>query len=75
MSWRIVQGYPERILAIYIRDVTDTVRSNRIQAIVENGAAADHAVQIGLIPQTTMPQIIDDKVQGDAKLTLVEELL
>ncbi len=47
---QVVEHYPDRILAIYIRDVTGHKRDGHIQEIVES--TADHGVEMLLMPDT-----------------------
>lgn len=87
---QIVQDFPGRIKAIYIRDVTeDPERAEAVHAlgreVAESGtslilskdtiAAARHAVESGFISPTALELIELDRKHDDAEPTLAEKLL
>jgi phosphatidate phosphatase APP1 len=86
---QVVHQYPGRVRAVYIRDVTAQERDRRVQTIVESVAAAgvemqfvpdtvaaaEHAVQKGLISRTALFHIKADKVADEQKPSRVEQLL
>ncbi len=79
----VVSKYPDRILAIYIRDVklpekkkvvmeiSETLKGQEVDLVlVENTVeAAEHAATAGLIFTNAIPQIERDKDQDDGKIS------
>ena len=47
---RVVEAYPGRVLAIYIRDVSEDVRDGEVQTIAAR--LAEHGVEMLLVPDT-----------------------
>lgn len=85
----VVKRYPGRILAIYIRDVASKAQDKHMLILIESltgagvemlfvsdtVAAAEHAAQKGLIPQTALPDIRLDKALDEKEPTQVEQIL
>jgi phosphatidate phosphatase APP1 len=83
----VVNRYPERILAVYIRDVmlperkkiavdiSESLKTKKIEmVIVENTVeAAEHAAKAGLIFKEAIPDIHTDKKQDKGELPGKEE--
>jgi phosphatidate phosphatase APP1 len=83
----VVNQYPERILAVYIRDVmlperkkiavdiSESLKTKKIEmVIVENTVeAAEHAAKTGLIFKEAIPDIHTDKKQDKGELPGKEE--
>lgn len=77
----LVHSYPGRIRAIYIRDVTTPQRDREVRAIADEVAArgvemvlaedtiaaAEHAVQQGLISEVALPRIRREKLQDEQR--------
>lgn len=86
---QVVNDYPGRICAIYIRDVTLKQRRQTIRQLVEelhgvgvpmvlaadSVAAAQHAAEQGLIDAAALPAIITDKRRDETAPTALEEML
>jgi phosphatidate phosphatase APP1 len=84
----IVTAFPDRILAIYIRDVQvshrekiaaeiakELVKNSVEMIIVDNTVeAAEHAAKIGLIYTEALPPIVMDKKQDKGEIPGKEEL-
>ena len=84
----VVRKYPNRILAIYIRDVqlADRERiamdvakdllSDKVEMIIVDNTieAAEHAAQIGLIFKEEIPKVVEDKKQDKGEKPGKEEL-
>jgi len=81
---QIAGEYPDRILAIYIRDVRRQARSGIVQEIAgqvralgvpmllvdDTVAAAEHAASVGLIDAAALPDVREDK-ESDAQAPLL----
>ncbi len=72
----IIKNYPGRILAVYIRDVTDDKRDHSVKAVFENHAtefvysensypAAQHAASKGFIEARFLPEILKVKEKDE----------
>ncbi|HZG66940.1 MAG TPA: App1 family protein, partial [Herpetosiphonaceae bacterium] len=84
----VVRAFPGRIKAIYIRDVTleardrsirtliDELRGSNIEMVLTGDtiAAAEHALQHGLIAATELPAIRAKKVEDQQDPTVLEQL-
>ncbi len=84
----IVEKFPGRILAVYIRDVqleerekvaikiSESLRNHQVEMVIVDTTveAADHAAKIGLIFRETIPQIEVDKDKDKGKLPGKETL-
>jgi phosphatidate phosphatase APP1 len=85
----VVHEYPNRILGIYIRDVSEAERDAEVLAIVkevaemgvemvfvaDTVAAAEHAVGKGWIDGEEMPAILADKQTDESTPTEVERII
>lgn len=86
----LVDAYPKRIQAVYIRNVTrDLKRPEMVRElakkVVEAGSAlvladdsvsiAKHAIEMGYIPADALPSIQDEKRKDEAPPTPIEKLL
>lgn len=83
------ERYPERIRAIYIRDVASRERSRRAAAVArevtaagtemllvsKTDEAADHALAAGLIHPDSLPAIQADEAAEELKPTPLQQLL
>jgi phosphatidate phosphatase APP1 len=86
---QIVHDYPERILAIYIRNVTTEARARVVCAIAEDVlvhgvdmllvpdtvGAAEHAASRGYIMESMLPEIREGKAHDEQAPTLLEHVL
>jgi phosphatidate phosphatase APP1 len=85
---RVVHDFPGRILAIYIRDVTEEQRADEVCAIADHMShigvdmlldentitAAEHAAANGLIASSALPSIRADKAK-DEDQSLQEKMI
>jgi phosphatidate phosphatase APP1 len=86
----LVDAYPKRIQAVYIRNVTrDMKRPEMVQElakkVVEAGSAlvladdsvaiAKHAIEMGFIPADALPSIQEEKRKDEAPPTPIEKML
>ncbi len=85
----LVQAYPGRVLAIYIRDVVGVERQQEVKAIAakmqaqgvemvlvpDTFAAAEHAARHGFIRPSAKPMIAKAKSQDEQAPSTVEQLL
>jgi phosphatidate phosphatase APP1 len=85
---QVVLDFPDRVRAIYIRDVTRSRRDREVQAITDEIcgmgiqmllmedtiAAAEHAAGHGFIDPAELDAVRADKVKDDTPLPLLEEL-
>jgi phosphatidate phosphatase APP1 len=83
------ESNPDRILAIYIRDVTGPRRDADLKALAERaqqagtemllvedtGAAAAHALQKGWILPEAYPQVLEERAEDQRPAAPFEELL
>jgi phosphatidate phosphatase APP1 len=84
----VVEKYPDRILAIYIRDVqladrekiavdiSKTLASDKVEMLVMDNTieAAEHAARIKLIYTTAIPEIVEDKEKDKGEKPGKEEI-
>ena len=84
----VVRKFPDRILAIYIRDVqlaerekiamdiSRDLKSHKVEMVVVDNTveAAEHAAKSGLIFENSIPQIEEDKQQDKGQKPGKEEL-
>ncbi|MBA2346543.1 MAG: App1 family protein, partial [Rubrobacter sp.] len=81
---QISEEYPDRVLAVYIRDIRRKGRTGIVQKIAERVrafgipmllvddtvAAAEHAASVGLIDAASLPAIREDR-ESDAQAALL----
>ena len=81
---QVAREYPDRVLAVYIRDVQRQARSGIVREIAEEVrglgipmllvddtvAAAEHAASVGLIDAAALPGVREDR-EADAQATLL----
>jgi phosphatidate phosphatase APP1 len=86
---QVVEDFPERILAIYIRDVSEDARDGDMQALIEEVAqknipmalvpdsiaAAEHAAARGFLSHDALPAIRQETAEDKAAPTDVEQVL
>jgi phosphatidate phosphatase APP1 len=79
----VVSKYPERILAIYIRDVqladrekiavdiSKAVARDKVEMVVVDNTveAAEHALKTGLIYSDAIPKVVEDKKQDKGEIS------
>lgn len=84
----VVRRFPGRVLAVYIRDVSDDPRDAEVHAIAEEMsasgvpllltsdtvAAAEHAAGLGLIDPAALPEIRGEKARDEAAPGAFESL-
>lgn len=86
---QVINDFPERILAVYIRDVSENVRGEAVQALIaeveakdipmalvaDSIAAAEHAAARGFINHDTLPAIRQETAEDKAAPSDMEQLL
>ncbi len=86
---RVIDDFPGRVKAIYIRDVSEDLRDAQVQGIVEDllakgiemvlvadsAAAAEHAVAHGLLTPEALPDVRAEKAKDESALSNLEELI
>ena len=86
---QVLKDYPNRVKAIYIRDVTTDVRREEVARLFQKAAelnvpmllvkdtveAAEHAVTLGLIDPDALPGIRADKRNDETAPTDLEQLV
>lgn len=84
----VIKKYPDRILAVYIRDVqladrekiainiSEELRAQKVEMLVVDNTveAAEHAANIKLIFKEAIPEIITDKKQDKGELAGKQEI-
>lgn len=85
----IVKEYPDRIAAVYIREVSKSSRKEEIQQLIDECLAeqvdmllvpttveaAQHAAASGFIPKESVADVKADKEQDEREPSVLEELL
>lgn len=85
----VIEDFPERILAVYIRDVSEDVRDEAVRALIaeveekdipmalvaDSTAAAEHAAARGFISHEALPAIRQETAEDKAAPSDVEQIL